>query len=777
MLDFAALFEDSPNPYMVVDRELRYIAANRAYREVVRRSADELLGKRLTELFPHDPADPNNDSKRRLEASIGRAFATGRRDVLPLIHYRIVVDGTERDAYWSATHTPLRDAAGNVAHVLQHTVDVTDLRSTRATPLQVAEMMQDSLRRVLSLLDQAPGFYAFLAGPDHVFELANRAYVHMVGDRPLIGRSVREALREIDPRFFAMLDGVYATGETVAGHAEPVQLRDADGSQRQIYVDFVYQLIKDPSGAPLGVFVSGTELAFETEARHLAKVLDHTRDFVGISTLDGWPRFVNAAGLELVGLPDLAAARGRRIIEYLAPERRDRFTTEVLPAVVRDGYWAGESVFLNQQTGEHIPVLQDVFTLPDHAGHPSSLATITRDLRTQKADEAKRAALLAAEQAARAQAEQANQLKDEFLATISHELRTPLAAILGWMHMLRSGTLSVDKRERALETVERNARIQAQLIDDLLDVSRIISGKLALEMRPTSIAAVVQAGLETVRPSADARGVKLDASIATTAQVHGDHARLQQVVWNLLSNAVKFTPSGGHVAVTATTVGSEVEIRVADTGAGIKADFLPHVFERFRQSEGGSARKLGGLGLSIVHHVVAAHGGTVRAESAGANQGATFTVRLPILRAPATRVVPPAGFVPPASLTGLRILVVDDEEDTREYVRMLLAMCNAQVSVAESAAAALALVEADPPDVLVSDIAMPERDGYRLIRDVRALPAEHGGTTPAVALTAYARVEDRTRAMLAGFQNHVTKPVEPTELIAAIASLDRRARA
>jgi PAS domain S-box-containing protein len=778
MVDFEALFEDSPNPYTVLDRDLTYVAANRAYREVTGRSAEELIGRRITDVFPHNPADPRNESRLRLEASIERVFATGERDVLPLIHYRIPVDGTEREYYWSATHTPLRDAAGTVAHVLQHTVNVTDLHKSHATPLQVAEMMQDSLRRVLDLLEQAPGFYAFLAGPQHVFEIANRAYSQMVGGRPLIGKPVRDALPEIDPRFYAMLDHVYATGEPSAGNATRIELRDADGSVRDIYVDFVYQLIRDPNGAPLGVFVSGTQLAFETEARHLVKVLDRTRDLVGIASLDGVIRFINAAGRELLGIPDLASLRTTQILDYIGPEHRDLFLNEVLPAVLRDGYWAGEIEFLHQQTGEHIPVLYHVFTLPDHAGRPSSLATITRDLRAQKAADAERAALLAAEQTARAQAEEANRLKDEFLATISHELRTPLAAILGWMEMLRSGALSVDKRQRALEVVERNARTQAQLIDDLLDVSRIISGKLKLERAPTSIAAVVQAGLETVRPSADARGVKLEASIRTTAQVDGDHARLQQVVWNLLSNAVKFTPEGGRVSVSVEDHDHDVEIRVADTGAGIAPEFLPHVFERFRQSEGGPARKLGGLGLglSIVRHVVTAHGGSVRAESDGPGRGATFTVRLPILRDTVARTAPTLNFTPPAALSGMRILVVDDEEDTREYVRMLLAMCNAKVSVADSAQTALALLEAEPPDVLVSDIAMPEQDGYGLIRQVRELPPDRGGTTPAVALTAYARHEDRTRAMLAGFQNHVTKPVEPAELIAAIASLDRRPR-
>lgn len=783
MLDFAAIFEDSPNPYMVVDRELRYVAANRAYREITGRTLDQLVGKRLLDLFPHDPTDPNNESRQRLDASLRRTFETGERDVLPLIHYRIDVDGIERDYYWSATHTPLRDETGAVTHVLQHTVNVTELRRDQATALQVeagvlsrAEIIQDSLRRVLALLDQAPGFYAFLRGPQHVFELANRAYQRMIGGRPLVGKTVRDALPEIDPKFYALLDRVYATGETYTGHAERVRLVDHD-----IYVDFVYQLIRDDAGHPLGVFVSGTELAFETEARHLAKVLDETRDFVGIATLDGVPTFVNAAGLELVGLPDLAAARAMKVLDYFAPDSRERIVVDALPAALRDGYWEGECEFVHQQTGEHIPVLYTLFTLRDHAGRPASLATITRDLRAQKAADAERTELLAAEQAARAQAEEANRLKDEFLATISHELRTPLAAILGWMHMLRSGALSVEKRERALEVIDRNAKTQAQLIEDLLDVSRIISGKLELEMAATSIAAVVQAAVDTVRPSAETRNVRLEVSMSSTAQVLGDHHRLQQVVWNLLSNAVKFTPSGGRVTIAVTDDARDVLVRVTDTGAGIDPAFLPHVFERFRQAEGGSARKLGGLGLglSIVHHVVTAHQGTVRATSLGLGQGATFTVRLPILQRAVARIpsLDKLGFAPPAALAGLRILVVDDEDDTREYVRMLLAMCEANVVTASSAPQALQLVECEPPDVLVSDIAMPEHDGYHLIQSVRALPADRGGATPAIALTAFARLEDRTRAMLAGFQNHVTKPVEPGELIAAIMSLDRRPRA
>ena len=410
-----------------------------------------------------------------------------------------------------------------------------------------------------------------------------------------------------------------------------------------------------------------------------------------------------------------------------------------------------------------------------------SIALGVERLRAQE----ETAHLFEREKAARATAEEANRLKDEFLATVSHELRTPLTAMLGWVQMLKSGTLPPEKHARALATVERNARAQAQLVEDLLDVSRILAGKLKLEMEPLDLAGVVEQALETVRPAAEARGTRLQATLDSAGLVMGDAHRMQQVVWNLLSNAVKFTPKGGRVQVLLARRDSSVEITVADTGEGIPGDFLPHVFERFRQAEGGSTRRYGGLGLglSIVRHLVEMHGGSVGAWSEGPGKGATFTVRLPLaattLRPPPPMDLPPAprGLERPESppeLEGLHVLVVDDEPDTREMLRYLLEGCKARVSVASSAREALEMLGRQPPDVLLSDIGMPGEDGYSLIRGVRALPPERGGRTPAVALTAFARVEDRTRVLRAGFNSHVPKPVEPLELFAVMASLTGR---
>ncbi|MET0401958.1 MAG: ATP-binding protein [Cystobacter sp.] len=390
--------------------------------------------------------------------------------------------------------------------------------------------------------------------------------------------------------------------------------------------------------------------------------------------------------------------------------------------------------------------------------------------------------LLASEKASRQEAEEANRLKDEFLVTVSHELRTPLTAMLGWVQMLRNGNIPPEKRERALETVERNARAQGQLIEDLLDVSRIMSGKLKLDVAPVEVGSVVQQALDSVRPAADAKGLRLQTALDSTGHVMGDAHRLQQVVWNLLSNAVKFTPKGGRVQVFVERRDSSVEITVADTGLGIAPEFLPHVFERFRQAEGVLSRRTGGLGLglSIVKHLVEMHGGIVGVFSEGTGRGSTFTVRLPLSVAVSREVrIPPElsrheGLQCPPELSGLRVLVVDDELDTRELLRTLLEGCHARVTTAANVAEGLTRLKEERPDVLVSDIGMPGEDGYSFITHIRALAPQEGGRTPAVALTAYARVEDRTRALLAGFHHHVPKPVEPVELLAVLASLSGR---
>jgi PAS domain S-box-containing protein len=400
--------------------------------------------------------------------------------------------------------------------------------------------------------------------------------------------------------------------------------------------------------------------------------------------------------------------------------------------------------------------------------------------------------LLRRERAARAEAERTSRMKDEFLATLSHELRTPLHAILGWSQILaRRGSANL---AQGLEVIERNARAQTKIIDDLLDMSRIISGKVRLDVQQVDLAAVARLAVDTVRPGADAKGVRLQALLDPLAgPVNGDPNRLQQVLWNILTNAVKFTPRGGRVQVLLERVNSHLELRVIDSGQGISPAFLPHVFDRFSQADASNTRQHAGLGLglAIVKQLVELHGGSVSAASAGLGQGATFCIELPLLSVVGEAVEPPdrrhparsegaesdlavpAGHL--ADFSGLKVLVVDDEPDARALMRRLLEDSGATVLEASSAAEALSLLRAARPDVLVSDIGMPGESGYALIRQIRALPPDAGGATPAVALTAYARTEDRMKAILAGFQHHLSKPVEPAELIAMVASLTQRA--
>jgi len=415
---------------------------------------------------------------------------------------------------------------------------------------------------------------------------------------------------------------------------------------------------------------------------------------------------------------------------------------------------------------------------------------LSQEVAERKQAEEERARLLVLEQEARAEAEAANRTKDVFLAPLSHELRTPLTSILGWIHLIRGGNLDASSASRALETIERNAKSQSQLIDDLLDVSRIITGKLHINIHSINFAAIIEAAVELVRPAAEAKNIELHTEIEPAAtDVSGDQVRLQQVVWNLLANAVKFTPAGGRVYVSLKRADASVELKVKDSGMGISSDFLPHIFDRFRQADGTTTRSHGGLGLglAIVRHLVELHHGSVEATSDGDGQGSEFTVTLPpsavrfnsnmagddgALLSQATGSdsnSPDAS----AALYGLRILVVDDEPDAREVVAAVLRHSGAEVKLSGSAAEALDEINSWQPDLLVSDIGMPGEDGYSLIKKIRALDTAQRDIT-ALALTAYASLEDRTRVHAAGFQMHVAKPVEPLQLVEAIARLAGR---
>jgi PAS domain S-box-containing protein len=421
--------------------------------------------------------------------------------------------------------------------------------------------------------------------------------------------------------------------------------------------------------------------------------------------------------------------------------------------------------------------------LRDDRGKLVSVLSLVLDVTAKQSAEEERAAALLRERDARRHAEEADRLKDEFLATLSHELRTPLTSILGWASMIRNGEVEGANATRAIETIERNARSQARLIDDLLDVSRIITGNLRLDLHPLDLAPIVDAALDALRPTADVKGIQLRTRFQPgECLVKGDPNRLRQVLWNLLSNAIKFTQRGGSVNIDLTCVESTARLTVNDTGEGISAEFLPYVFDRFRQAEGSISRKQGGLGLglAVVRHLVELHGGTISAESEGLGHGSVFIVDLPLAqerRDPARaeerrreveRRRSRSGVV---RLDGLHVLLVEDDDDSRKLLGTMLKRYGARVTSAKSAKEALSVFEGDLPDVVISDIGMPDEDGYEFLRKLRSAPPEKGGLTPAIALTGYASRKDRERALAAGYHQHIAKPIEQLDLIAAVAAL------
>ena len=434
----------------------------------------------------------------------------------------------------------------------------------------------------------------------------------------------------------------------------------------------------------------------------------------------------------------------------------------------------------------HVAVAYENATL--YAEAQNHAAELSMEMAVRKQAEEERARLLVREQAARAEAEAANRNKDEFLATLSHELRTPLTAILGWSHLMRSKKLNEDEVTRALDTIERNARSQSQLIDDLLDVSRIITGKLYIERGPVDLTMVIDAAFDSVRPAIEAKAIHFKtAAPADKCFVLGDPNRLQQIFWNLFSNAVKFTPKGGEVNVAVTTADARVRVSVSDTGIGIPAEFLPFIFDRFRQADGSATREHGGLGLglAIVQHLVGLHQGTVEVESGGKDLGSTFTIAIPAANNgviiendepnASHKSLDLAGFEAAQQLLGVKVLVVDDEPDSRDLLMAILSRCGSDVRCSDSAAHAMEEVDQWSPDLLVSDIGMPNEDGFSLIKRVRGLKSSCA-KIPAVALTAYATDEDRLQALSAGFQIHVAKPIEPESFVSCIAEVLGRNR-
>jgi PAS domain S-box-containing protein len=523
----------------------------------------------------------------------------------------------------------------------------------------------------------------------------------------------------------------------------------------------------------------------ELAASWLAAIVESADDAIITKTLEGVITSWNRGAERMFGYT-ASEAVGQSVTILIPDDHIDEEPAIIARLRAGERIEHYETVRLRKD-GTSVQISLTVSPIRDANNKVIGASKIARDISQRKEAEKSLREQSEANERLYTEAQESARLKEEFLATVSHELRTPLNAVLGWARILRAGRLKEAEVGKALETIERNARAQAQLIDDLLDVSRIITGKLRMDVRPIDPNGFIEAAIDAVKPAAEARGVRVQKIMDTgVVTVPGDPTRLQQVIWNLLTNAIKYTPRGGRVQVRMECVDSHLQIVVADSGQGIPQEFLPYVFDRFRQVDQSTSRHHGGLGLglALVRHLVELHGGSVAAASPGPDQGSTFTIVLPVVPIcqvdqAGARVHPAAQHLLPsaeytARLDALKILIVDDEPDTRELLRTSLSECGAHVTVAGSVSEAFVALETSLPDLVVTDIGMPGEDGYEFIRRLRALPRESGGNLPVIALTAYARVEDRLRALRAGFQMHVPKPVELAELVTVVASVAGR---
>ena len=566
-----------------------------------------------------------------------------------------------------------------------------------------------------------------------------------------------------------------ATHGEVINRTETI-CRRRDGSL--VPIAMTVTALREPRGEIVGVSRVARDLSsrrrVEPSVLRLAAIVESSDDAIVGKDLNGIVFSWNRAAERMFGYS--AEEMIGRSIRTIIPDDRQGEEDEVIAKIHRGERVHHFETLRRRKNGTLLPISLTISPIRDPDGVVIGASKIARDITERKQAEAERSRLLAV-------AQDASRMKDEFLATLSHELRTPLNAILGYTRMLRSGLIAAEKHERALDTIERNATSLTEIIEEVLDVSRIVSGKIRLNVRRVELQKVISESLEAVRPAAEARGIRIESIFdGSDTPISGDPERLQQVLWNLVSNAVKFTARGGRVQVRLEQVNSHVEIIVSDTGIGIAPEFLPYVFERFRQGDAGMTRQHGGLGLglAITRHLVEMHGGTIDVASGGPGAGATFRVKLPLMIVHTASSDEPLSHprahrsglpVSVAALQGISVLAVDDDVDALMMVREILEAAGAVVTTADSAVRALSVIDASSPDVLLADVGMPGMSGFELIAKIRKSPNSRTREVPAAALTAYARSEDRVNALRSGFQLHLAKPIDPGELMAAVASL------
>ena len=767
-------------------RDLRYIFVNRACAQFLGRTAEEIVGKTLAEVM-------GQEAFETIHPYIERVLNGERVEYeaeVPYAHLGV--------RHMSVTYVPDFDATGSICGWIASVNDITDRKRTE-------EALRDSEARLSTFLEQLP------VGVGAV-DLEGRFTIRNAVMRNITGATIPSRDPASITRWQAFdsqgqpippndWPGARALrGETVIPGIEMTYITDAG---TQIWTRVGAAPLVSPAGQMIGVLSVVQDIdAVKRAELAVREAADRFRSLVSVITDVPWT--ADPTGAFTTGQTAWAwytgqtweEYRGFGWIEALHPDdREDLRKSWVQACATKSAYVSAHGRLWHEPTRQYryfeaqaTPVFNQDGTVREWVGAYTDInarrqleqqleeraAELARALEERKRLDEEREQLLESERYARTEAERSTRLKEEFLSTVSHELRTPLNAILGWTQLMQQSS-DAETWKQGLDAIERGARGQAMLIDELLDVSRIVSGKLRLEVEVLELGPLVEAAAETLRPAAEAKSIQVLRNLSLdTGPIKGDPARIQQTVWNLLSNAIKFTPKGGTVQIHVTGIDEFVEITVKDTGAGISEKFLPFVFDRFRQADNSTTRSHGGLGLglAIVKHLVELHGGTVSVASDGEGKGATFTVRLPISASTSRQAVPARGEASPKRLTNIKVLVVDDDSNSSEIVRRILVGRDAQVSVASSADEALKLIELFEPDVLVSDIGMPGKDGLTLIREIRTDEVRmRAKRLPAVALTAFARPEDRIRVLQAGYNTHVAKPVDPRELIAVVGSL------
>jgi PAS domain S-box-containing protein len=777
----AAIVESSDDAIISKNLEGVIQSCNSGAERVFGYAASELIGQSVRILIPPDRQAEEDEILARIRRG-------ERVDHFETV--RLAKDGRPVDI--SLTVSPVRDGSGAIIGVSKIARDITERKRAAAALAAQREWFRVTLASIGDgiIASDPEGRITFMNG---VAETLTGWANDSAHGMPLadVFHIVNETTRQrVDNPF-----GLVMRSGHILGLAHHTLLISRDGTERPI-TDSAAP-IRDDAGRILGVVLvfrdfteqRRAEEAIAEQREWFETTLESIGDGVIATDVRGRVVFMNPVAEHLTGWR-METARDRSCTEIfdIVNESTRRRVENPVTRVLQEGVVVGlaNHTLLIAADGTERPIDDSGAPIRNRDGRIVGVVLVFRDVSERRRADVERESaaadrerLLFAERTARAEAERANRLKDDFVAMVSHELRTPLNAILGWTELLRRQSADAAIRERALEVIIRNTRLQTQLISDLLDISRIVAGKLRLDLQGVDLASLIESAIETVEHAARAKGISIDRDLDTSiAPIAADPARLQQVAWNLLSNAVKFTPKDGRVRVTLRQTGALAEIVVRDNGAGIRPDFLPYVFDRFQQADASRARRFGGLGLglSIVKNLVQFHGGTVRVESAGEGHGATFTVGLPLAAPPELReqALAPAeaaeSITQGVSLEGIRVLVVEDEQDAAEFVKQLLESYGAAVVIAMTAREALDSISTTQPDILISDVGLPEMDGYEFLELVRQRDAADGGGIPAIALTAFARSEDRTRAMIAGYQAHLSKPVESTELVATVAS-------